>query len=76
MTHRNVLIAGAGIAGPACLFETRTGSIAFAAFAAFVRAAFAVELGDFTLTDRLLQETEALTGPIRRDSEERWAGGD
>jgi hypothetical protein len=34
-----------------------------------VRAALAVELGDFTPTGRLLQETEALAGPVRKEGE-------
>ncbi|MGW6927532.1 DUF6420 family protein [Streptomyces sp. NPDC054950] len=36
---------------------------------AFVRAALAVELGDFTLVDRLLEETEARFGPVRSAEE-------
>jgi hypothetical protein len=40
-----------------------------------VRAALAVELGDFTPTDRLFQETEALVGPVRRDDEGDQASG-
>ncbi|WP_405632405.1 DUF6420 family protein [Streptomyces sp. NBC_01174] len=40
----------------------RTGTIPLAAF---VRAALAVELGDFTLVDRLLEEAEARFGPVR-----------
>ncbi|MER7645523.1 DUF6420 family protein [Streptomyces sp. NPDC126522] len=52
------------------IFEVRNGSIALAAF---VRAALAVELGDFTLTERLLQETEALAGPVRQAGEEGQA---
>ncbi|MEW2577673.1 DUF6420 family protein [Streptomyces syringium] len=47
-------------------FEVRTGSIPLTAF---VRAALAVELGDFTLADRLLQETEARFGPVRQAGE-------
>ncbi|WSS78997.1 DUF6420 family protein [Streptomyces sp. NBC_01174] len=43
-------------------FEVRTGTIPLAAF---VRAALAVELGDFTLVDRLLEEAEARFGPVR-----------
>ncbi|MET9562513.1 DUF6420 family protein [Streptomyces tauricus] len=43
------------------IFEMRTTSITLAKF---VRAALAVELGDFTPVDRLLQETEALAGPV------------
>ncbi|WP_128380434.1 DUF6420 family protein [Streptomyces cavernae] len=54
------------------IFEVRTGSIALAEF---VRAALAVELGDFTPTDRLLQETEALAGPVRQASEGDRANG-
>lgn len=55
------------------IFEVRNGSIALAAF---VRAALAVELGDFTPTDRLLQETEALAGPVRRENEgDKVSGG-
>ncbi|WP_328876417.1 DUF6420 family protein [Streptomyces sp. NBC_00287] len=40
-----------------------------------MRAALAVEPGDFTSTDRLLQETEALTGPVRRNGEGDQASG-
>lgn len=47
-------------------FEVRTGSIPLTTF---VRAAVAVELGDFPLADRLLQETEARFGPIRQAEE-------
>ncbi|MER5252294.1 DUF6420 family protein [Streptomyces sp. NPDC002855] len=47
-------------------FEVRTGSIPLTAF---VRAALAVELGDFALADRLLQETEARFGPVRQAEE-------
>ncbi|PNG19134.1 DUF6420 family protein [Streptomyces cahuitamycinicus] len=54
------------------IFEVRNGSIALAAF---VRAALAVELGDFGPTDRLLQETEAQAGPVRRDGEGDQASG-
>ena len=54
------------------IFDVRNGSIALAAF---VRAALAIELGDFTLTDRLLQETEALAGPVRQAREEGQANG-
>ncbi|MGW1617053.1 DUF6420 family protein [Streptomyces sp. NPDC002285] len=54
------------------IFEVRTGSIELAAF---VRAALAVELGDFTITDRLLQEAEALAGPVRREGEGEQASG-
>ncbi|WP_327749736.1 DUF6420 family protein [Streptomyces europaeiscabiei] len=54
------------------IFEVRNGSIALAAF---VRAALAVELGDFTPTDRLLQETEALAGPVRKAGEGSQANG-
>ncbi|TVZ90546.1 DUF6420 family protein [Streptomyces sp. BK340] len=54
------------------IFEVRTGSIPLAAF---VRAALAVELGDFTPTDRLLQETEALAGPVRQEGEGDQASG-
>ncbi|KWT63538.1 hypothetical protein ADL21_02365 [Streptomyces albus subsp. albus] len=43
-------------------FQLRTGSIGLTAF---VRAALAVELGDNGPVDRLLQETEALVGPVR-----------
>ncbi|MBZ3918158.1 DUF6420 family protein [Streptomyces acidiscabies] len=43
-------------------FEVRTGSIPLTAF---VRAALAVELGDPSLADRLLQEAEARFGPVR-----------
>ncbi|MFE4574604.1 DUF6420 family protein [Streptomyces chartreusis] len=53
------------------IFEVRTGSIALAAF---VRAALAVELGDFTPTDRLLQETEALAGPVRQEGDQASGG--
>ncbi|MEU5894528.1 DUF6420 family protein [Streptomyces sp. NPDC047461] len=53
-------------------FEVRKGSIALTPF---VRAALAVELGDFSLTDRLLQESEALAGPVRRDGEGDQASG-
>ncbi|MFC8208806.1 DUF6420 family protein [[Kitasatospora] papulosa] len=44
-------------------FQLRTGSIDLTAF---VRAALAVELGDEHPVDRLLQDTEALVGPVRR----------
>ncbi|WP_251066202.1 DUF6420 family protein [Streptomyces sp. ISL-36] len=44
-------------------FEVRTGSIPLTAF---VRAALAVELGDFTLADRLLEETEARFGLLQK----------
>ncbi|MGW1437664.1 DUF6420 family protein [Streptomyces griseus] len=54
------------------IFEVRNGSIALAAF---VRAALAVELGDFALADRLMQEAEALAGPVRREGEEDQASG-
>ncbi|NED35827.1 DUF6420 family protein [Streptomyces sp. SID8499] len=54
------------------IFEVRKGSIELTAF---VRAALAVELGDFTPTDRLFQETEALVGPVRRDGEGDQASG-
>ncbi|MEV0957921.1 DUF6420 family protein [Streptomyces sp. NPDC049951] len=43
-------------------FEMRTGTIPLAAF---VRAALAVELGDFTLVDRLLEQAEGRCGPVR-----------
>jgi hypothetical protein len=48
-------------------FEVRNGSITL--------AAFAVELGDFAPADRLVQETEALAGPVRREGEENQASG-
>lgn len=48
------------------LFEVITEGITLTAF---VRAALAVELGDFTPTDRLLQEVEALAGSVRREGE-------
>ncbi|MFD7439732.1 DUF6420 family protein [Streptomyces sp. NPDC059861] len=54
------------------IFEVRTGSIALAAF---VRAALAVELGDFAPADRLLQEKEGLAGPARRREENQAGGG-
>ncbi|MEU9384578.1 DUF6420 family protein [Streptomyces sp. NPDC048279] len=54
------------------IFEVRNGSIALAAF---VRAALAVELGDFAPTDRLVQEAEALAGPVRREGEDDQASG-
>ncbi|MET7810530.1 DUF6420 family protein [Streptomyces sp. NPDC005395] len=55
------------------IFEVRNESIALATF---VRAALAVELGDFTLADRLVQEAEALAGPVRREGEaEQVSGG-
>ncbi|MEU9922092.1 DUF6420 family protein [Streptomyces griseoluteus] len=55
------------------IFEVRNGSIALSAF---VRAALAVELGDFTPPDRLLQSTEALAGPVRRETEgDKVSGG-
>ncbi|WP_309030247.1 DUF6420 family protein [Streptomyces alfalfae] len=54
------------------IFEVRNGSIALAVF---VRAALAVELGDFAPADRLVQEAEALAGPVRRKGEEDQAGG-
>ncbi|MET8613916.1 DUF6420 family protein [Streptomyces misionensis] len=44
-------------------FQVRLGSIDLSAF---VRAALAIELGDKRPTDLLLQETEALAGPVRR----------
>lgn len=44
------------------IFEVRNGSIARTAF---VRAMLAIELGDFAPADRLVQEAEALTGPVR-----------
>lgn len=47
-------------------FEVRTGTIPLSAI---VRAALAVELGDFTLADRLLEETEARFGPVRQAEE-------
>ncbi|MEU6393593.1 DUF6420 family protein [Streptomyces sp. NPDC046939] len=40
-----------------------------------MRAALAVELGDFTPTDRLFQETEALAGPVRREGKGDQASG-
>lgn len=43
-------------------FEVRTGSISLTTF---VRAALAVELGDPSLADRLLEEAEARFGPVR-----------
>ncbi|AQW50731.1 DUF6420 family protein [Streptomyces violaceusniger] len=43
-------------------FHLRTGSIDLTAF---VRAALAVELGDQHPVDRLLQDAEALVGPVR-----------
>ncbi|MEU6335592.1 DUF6420 family protein [Streptomyces cellulosae] len=55
------------------IFEVRNESIALATF---VRAALAVELGDFTLADWLVQEAEALAGPVRREGEgEQVSGG-
>ncbi|MFI6341371.1 DUF6420 family protein [Streptomyces sp. NPDC050535] len=54
------------------IFEVRTADIALTAF---VRAALAVELGDFTPADRLLHETEALAGPVRQGSEGHRADG-
>ena len=51
-------------------FEVRDGSITLTAF---VRAALAVELGDFGPADRLLQESEALAGPVRQEGEEDQA---
>ncbi|MDC2960423.1 DUF6420 family protein [Streptomyces gilvifuscus] len=55
------------------IFEVRNASIALAAF---VRAALAVELGDFAPADRLVQETEALAGPVRREGEgDQTSGG-
>jgi len=54
------------------IFEVRNGSIMLAAF---VRAALAVELGDFNPADRLLQETEALAGPVRQSGEGDQANG-
>ncbi|GGS95914.1 hypothetical protein GCM10010270_79900 [Streptomyces violaceus] len=54
------------------IFEVRNGSITLAAF---VRAALAVELGDFAPADRLVQEAEALAGPVRREGEENEASG-
>jgi hypothetical protein len=53
-------------------FEVRKGSIALTPF---VRAALAVELGDFSLTDWLMQESEALAGPVRQDGEGDQASG-
>ena len=38
-------------------------------------AALAVELGDFTPGDRLVQETEALAGPVRQAGEGDRANG-
>ncbi|MFJ4745448.1 DUF6420 family protein [Streptomyces sp. NPDC088775] len=43
-------------------FEVRTGSIPLVAF---VRAILAVELGDPSLADRLVEEAEARVGPVR-----------
>ncbi|MEU3279219.1 DUF6420 family protein [Streptomyces antibioticus] len=54
------------------IFEVRKGSIELAPF---VRAALAVELGDFAPTDRLSQESEALNGPVRREGEGDAASG-
>ncbi|MYQ39872.1 hypothetical protein B046DRAFT_06122 [Streptomyces sp. LamerLS-316] len=54
------------------IFEVRHGSITLAAF---VRAALAVELGDFAPADRLVQEAEALAGPVRREGWENQASG-
>ncbi|WP_411099002.1 DUF6420 family protein [Streptomyces sp. x-45] len=44
-------------------FALRTGSIELITF---VRAALAIELGDERPVDRLLKDTEALAGPVRR----------
>jgi hypothetical protein len=44
-------------------FKLRTGSIDLTAF---VRAALAVELGEERPVDRLLQDAEAVAGPVRR----------
>ncbi|MFD7341886.1 DUF6420 family protein [Streptomyces violascens] len=44
-------------------FTLRTGS---PDLTAFVRAALAIELGDERRGDRLLKDTEALAGPVRR----------
>ncbi|MEU7206081.1 DUF6420 family protein [Streptomyces sp. NPDC045470] len=46
-------------------FQLRAGSIGLTVF---VRAALAVELGDYSPVDRLLQEAEALAGPVRTAS--------
>ncbi|WP_405467178.1 DUF6420 family protein [Streptomyces canus] len=54
------------------IFEVITEGITIAAF---VRAALAIELGDFTPTDRLLQETEALAGHVRQAGEGDRANG-
>lgn len=54
------------------IFEVRNASITLAAF---VRAALAVVLGDFAPADRLVQEAEALVGPVRREDEENQASG-
>lgn len=48
-------------------FQVRTGSIDLTAF---VRAALAVELGDYRPVDLLLKETEALVGPVRQVGDE------
>ncbi|MEU2603031.1 DUF6420 family protein [Streptomyces hirsutus] len=68
--HRTVYVGGVLRS-----FKVRTGSIQLAAF---VRAALAIELGDFSLADRLLKETETLVGPVRladgRDEEDEEGG--
>ncbi|MEU9397665.1 DUF6420 family protein [Streptomyces sp. NPDC048324] len=58
--------------GPYRIFEVRNASITLAAF---VRAALAVELGDFAPADRLAQEAEALAGPVRREGKENQVSG-
>ncbi|MFF8414668.1 DUF6420 family protein [Streptomyces omiyaensis] len=47
-------------------FEVRTGAVPLAVF---VRAVLAVELGDLSLADRLVEEAEARFGPVRRAQE-------
>jgi len=64
-THR-VSDAGAVLRS----FKVRAGTIGLAGF---VRAALAVELGDFAPVARLLGETEALVGPVRQAGEEDQA---
>ncbi|GAA2605145.1 hypothetical protein GCM10010304_63660 [Streptomyces roseoviolaceus] len=54
-------------------FQLRTGSIDLTAF---VRAALAVELGDERPVDRLLQDAEALVGPVRRAAPQNQEGQD
>ncbi|MGW1544420.1 DUF6420 family protein [Streptomyces sp. NPDC002309] len=54
------------------IFEVCNGSVALAAF---VRAALAVELGDFAPVDRLWRESEELAGPVRREGEEGQVSG-